>query len=208
MDIRPGSRSRTRSSTTPRLKNRSNSLSKPSENGLDPDVLTPTCGRDHQHITIEITDNDTANIALDAPEEVTEGQPIKLGLGPRPNVNCPVQFPFTATVTVTGDPADLKDTPSMSETLKLTWCQDPDEVKIQNEDSTTSCTRLADNRPHGPAGRPEGDLHHRDPQVLRQPGQPAHPGAEVRNRPSSRTSRTTRPPATASSPATPWSARP
>ena len=107
-------------------------------NGLDPDVLTPTCGRDHQHITIEITDNDTANIALDAPEEVTEGQPIKLGLGPRPNVNCPVQFPFTATVTVTGDPADLKDTPSMSETLKLTWCQDPDEVKIQNEDSTTS----------------------------------------------------------------------
>ena len=107
-------------------------------NGLDPDVLTPTCGRDHQHITIEITDDDTANIALDAPEEVTEGEPIKIGLGPRPNVNCPVQFPFTTTVTVSGDPADLKDTPSMSETLKLTWCQDPDEVKIQNDDGTTS----------------------------------------------------------------------
>ena len=107
-------------------------------NGLDPDVLTPTCGKDHQHITIEITDDDTANIVLDAPEEVTEGEPIKIGLGPRPNVNCPVQFPFTTTVTVSGDRADLKDTPSMSETLRLTWCQDPDEVKIQNDDGTTS----------------------------------------------------------------------
>ena len=108
-------------------------------NGLDPGVLTPTCGKEEiTHITIEITDDDTANIVLDAPEEVTEGERIKIGLGPRPNANCPVQFPFTTTVTVSGDPADLNDTPSMSETLKLTWCQDPDEVKIQNDDGTTS----------------------------------------------------------------------
>ena len=107
-------------------------------NGLDDDILTPTCGESHPELMIEITDDDTANIVLDAPEEVTEGEPIKIGLGPRPNVNCPVQFPFTTTVTVSGDPADLEDPPSRSETLKLTWCQDPDEVKIQNEDSTTS----------------------------------------------------------------------
>ena len=37
-------------------------------NGLDDNVLTPTCGKDNQHITIEITDDDTANIALDAPK--------------------------------------------------------------------------------------------------------------------------------------------
>ena len=51
-------------------------------NGLTPVILTPTCGKSNPHLTIEITDNDTANIALDAPEEVTEGQPIKLGLVP------------------------------------------------------------------------------------------------------------------------------
>ena len=107
-------------------------------NGLDDDILTPTCGESHPELMIEITDDDTGNIVLDAPEEVTEGEPIKIGLGPRPNVNCPVQFPFTTTVTVSGDRADLKDTPSMSETLRLTWCQDPDEVKIQNDDGTTS----------------------------------------------------------------------
>ena len=51
--------------------------------GLDEHILTPTCGRSNQHLTIEITDDDTANIVLDAPEEVIEGQPITLGLGPR-----------------------------------------------------------------------------------------------------------------------------
>ena len=48
--------------------------------GFDNDILTPTCGQSSPHLTIEITDNDTANIVLDAPEEVIEGQPIKLGL--------------------------------------------------------------------------------------------------------------------------------
>ena len=109
-----------------------------SRNGLDDDILTPTCGKTYPQITIEITDDDTANIALDAPEEVTEGEPIKIGLGPRPNANCPVQFPFTTTVTVTADRANLEDTPRRSETLKLTVCSDPHRIKIQNDDGTTS----------------------------------------------------------------------
>ena len=107
-------------------------------NGLDDDVLTPTCGRDDQHIIIEITDDDTANIALDAPEEVTEGEPIKIGLGPRPNDTCPAPFAFTTTVTVTGDRANLEDPPGRSETLKLTACNYPRDIKIQNDDGTTS----------------------------------------------------------------------
>ena len=107
-------------------------------NGLDDNVLTPTCGKDHQHILIEITDDDTANIALDAPEEVTEGEPIKIGLGPRPNDTCPAPFAFTTTVTVTGDRANLEDPPSMSETLKLTACNYPRDIRIQNDDGTTS----------------------------------------------------------------------
>ena len=109
-----------------------------SRNGLDDDILTPTCGKTYPQITIEITDDDTANIVLDAPEEVTEGEPIKIGLGPRPNANCPVPFQFTTTVTVTADRANLEDTPRRSETLKLTVCSDPHRIKIQNDDSTTS----------------------------------------------------------------------
>ena len=109
-----------------------------SRNGLDDDILTPTCGKTYPQITIEITDDDTANIVLDAPEEVTEGDPIKIGLGPRPNANCPVPFQFTTTVTVTADRANLEDTPRRSETLKLTVCSDPHRIKIQNDDSTTS----------------------------------------------------------------------
>ena len=87
--------------------------------GLDSDILTPACGDANPQLTVEITDDDTANIALDAPEEVTEGQPIKLGLGPRPNVDCPVQFPFTTTLTITGDTAQLQVTPTTSETLRV-----------------------------------------------------------------------------------------
>ncbi len=109
-----------------------------SRNGLDDEILTPACGETFPHITIEITDDDTANIVLDAPEEVTEGEPIKIGLGPRPNVNCQIPFPFTTTVTVTGDRANLEDTPRRSETLELNVCQDPDRIKIQNDDGTTS----------------------------------------------------------------------
>ena len=109
-----------------------------SRNGLDDDILTPTCGKTYPQITIEITDDDTANIVLDAPEEVTEGDPIKIGLGPRPNANCPVPFQFTTTVTVTADRANLEDTPRRSETLKLTVCSDPHRIKIENDDSTTS----------------------------------------------------------------------
>ena len=109
-----------------------------SRNGLDDDILTPTCGKTYPQITIEITDNDTANIVLDAPEEVTEGDPIKIGLGPRPNANCPVPFQFTTTVTVTADRANLEDTPRRSETLEQNVCQDPDRIKIQNDDGTTS----------------------------------------------------------------------
>ena len=107
-------------------------------NGLDDDILTPTCGKNHQHIIIEITDDDTANIALDAPEEVTEGEPIKIGLGPRPNDTCPAPFAFTTTVTVTGNRADLEDPPRRSETLKLTACNYPRDIRIQNDDGTTS----------------------------------------------------------------------
>ena len=107
-------------------------------NGLDDDILTPTCGKNHQHIIIEITDDDTANIALDAPEEVTEGEPIKIGLGPRPNDTCPAPFAFTTTVTVTGDRANLEDPPRRSETLKLTACNYPRDIRIQNDDGTTS----------------------------------------------------------------------
>ena len=107
-------------------------------NGLVSNILTPTCGQSNPHLTIEITDNDTANIVLDAPEEVTEGDPIRLGLGPRPNVNCQVPFDFETTLTITGDTAQLQDSPATSETLELNVCQDPDKIKIQNDDSTKS----------------------------------------------------------------------
>ena len=107
-------------------------------NALDDDILTPTCGASNPELRIEITDDDTANIVLDAPEEVTEGEPIKIGLGPRPNDTCPVPFPFTTTVTVTADRANLENTPSRSETLELNVCDDPDRIKIRNDDRTTS----------------------------------------------------------------------
>ena len=107
-------------------------------NALDDDILTPTCGASNPELRIEITDDDTANIVLDAPEEVTEGEPIKIGLGPRPNDTCPVPFPFTTTVTVTADRANLENTPRRSETLELNVCDDPDRIKIRNDDSTTS----------------------------------------------------------------------
>ena len=106
--------------------------------GLDDDILTPACGETEPHLRIEIIDNDTANIALDAPEEVTEGQPIKIGLGPRPNVNCQVPFDFETTLTITGDTAQLQDSPATSETLRLQTCRDPEQIKIKNDDSTTS----------------------------------------------------------------------
>ena len=107
-------------------------------NSLDPDILTPTCGDTTPRLTVAITDDDTANIVLDAPEEVTEGQPIRLGLGPKPNVGCPAPFPFTATLTITGDIAQLQASPSTRETLRLTPCGDIQEVNILNDDSTTS----------------------------------------------------------------------
>ena len=107
-------------------------------NGLDPDLLTPTCGESNPRLSFEITDNDTANIVLDAPEEVTEGQPIKLGLGPRPNVLCPVQFPFTTTLTITGDTDALQDSPGSSVSLELSPCASPQNVHIENDDSTNS----------------------------------------------------------------------
>ena len=106
--------------------------------GLDSHILTPTCGQSSPHLTIEITDNDTANIVLDAPEEVTEGQPIKLGLGPRPNVLCPVQFPFTTTLTITGDTDALQDSPGASVSLELSPCASPQNVHIENDDGTNS----------------------------------------------------------------------
>ena len=107
-------------------------------NGLDPAILTPTCGKSNPHLTIEITDNDTAKIVLDAPEEVIEGQPIKLGLGPRPNVLCPVQFPFTTTLTITGDTDALQDSPGTSLPLRVPNCGDPEGVKIYYDFETQS----------------------------------------------------------------------
>ena len=107
-------------------------------NGLDDDILTQECGKDNPHITIEITDDDTANIVLDAPEEVTEGEPIKIGLGPRPNANCPVLFAFTTTLTITGDTGELQGSPDTSAALSLGPCGGPGEVEIQNDDGTTS----------------------------------------------------------------------
>ena len=109
-------------------------------NGLTPAILTPTCGKSNPHLTIEITDNDTANIVLDAPEEVIEGQPIKLGLGPRPNVFCPVQFPFTTTLTITGDTDALQDSPGTSVSLELSPCASPQNVHIENDDGTEAAT--------------------------------------------------------------------
>ena len=107
-------------------------------NALGSNILTPTCGQSSPHLTIEITDNDTPNIVLDAPEEVTEGDPIRLGLGPRPNVNCQVPFDFETTLTITGDTAQLQDSPATSETLRLQACGDPEHIKIKNDDSTNS----------------------------------------------------------------------
>ena len=107
-------------------------------NGLDPAILTPTCGQSSPHLTIEITDNDTANIVLDAPEQVIEGQPIKLGLGPRPNVKCPVQFDFTTTLTITGDTDALQDSRGTSLPLRVPPCGDPKGVKIYYEFETQS----------------------------------------------------------------------
>ena len=104
--------------------------------GLDSDILTPTCGAANPQLTVEITDDDTANIALDAPEEVTEGQPIKLGLGPRPNVDCLVPFEFTTTLTITGATSALQD--STSEMLELRTCGSPEVVHIENDDGTNS----------------------------------------------------------------------
>ena len=107
-------------------------------NGLDDNVLTPTCGKDHQHIIIEITDDDTANIVLDAPEEVTEGEPIEIGLGPRPNDTCPVLFPFTTTLTITGDTGELQGSPDTSAALSLSPCGGPGDVQVRNDDGTSS----------------------------------------------------------------------
>ena len=106
--------------------------------GLGNNILTQECGRGNPHITIEITDDDTANIVLDAPEEVVEGQSIGLGLGPRPNVRCPVGFPFTTTLTITGDTGELQGSPDTSAALSLSPCGGPGDVRIQNDDSTTS----------------------------------------------------------------------
>ena len=106
--------------------------------GLDPDLLTPTCGESNPRLSFEITDNDTANIVLDAPEEVTEGQPIKLGLGPRPNVLCPVPFTVTTTLTITGDTNALQDSRGTSLPLRVPTCGDPEHVKIYYDFETQS----------------------------------------------------------------------
>ena len=108
-------------------------------NALDDDILTPTCGGTYPSLRIEIADNDTANIVLDAPEQVIEGQPIKIGLGPRPNVNCPVPFPFGTTLTITGDTDALQSSPGTSVSLEaLAMRNDPQNVRIRNDDSTLS----------------------------------------------------------------------
>ena len=107
-------------------------------NGLDDDILTPTCGESNPELRIKITDDDTANIVLDAPEEVTEGEPIEIGLGPRPNANCPVPFPFTTTLTITGDTGELQGSPDTSAALSLGFCGGPGEVELRNDDGTTS----------------------------------------------------------------------
>ena len=77
---------------------------------------------------------------LDAPEEVIEGQPIKLGLGPRPNVNCPVPFTVTTTLTITGDNDALQDSPGTSVSLELSPCASPQNVHIENDDGTEAAT--------------------------------------------------------------------
>ena len=105
-------------------------------NGLDDDILTPTCGESNPELRIEITDDDTANIVLDAPEEVTEGQSIRLGLGPRPNVECLVPFQITTTLTITGDTGELQGSPDTSAALRVPVCGDPEEVKVRNNDGT------------------------------------------------------------------------
>ena len=107
-------------------------------NGLDGDILTPTCGGSNPTLRINIADNDEAKLVLTAPEEVTEGDPIRIGLGPKHNVKCPVQFPFETTLTITGATSQLETTPSTSETLGLPPCDHPQNVKIRNADSTTS----------------------------------------------------------------------
>ena len=88
-------------------------------NALDDDILTPTCGESNPDLRIEIIDDDTANIVLDAPEEVTEGQSIRLGLGPRPNVDCLVPFQITTTLTITGDTGELQGSPDTSAALRV-----------------------------------------------------------------------------------------
>ena len=105
-------------------------------NGLDDDILTPTCGESNPELRIEITDDDTANIVLDAPEEVVEGQSIGLGLGPRPNVECLVPFQITTTLTITGDTGELQGSPDTSAALRVPVCGDPEEVKVRNNDGT------------------------------------------------------------------------
>ena len=107
-------------------------------NGLDGDILTPTCGGSNPTLRINIADNDEPKLALTAPEEVTEGDPIRIGLGPKHNVNCPVPLGFETTLTITGATSQLETTPSTSETLGLPLCDDPKNVKIRNADSTTS----------------------------------------------------------------------
>ena len=97
-------------------------------NALDDDILTPTCGESNPDLRIEIIDDDTANIVLDAPEEVTEGQSIRLGLGPRPNVDCLVPFQITTTLTITGDTGELQGSPDTSAALRVPPCGDPEDV--------------------------------------------------------------------------------
>ena len=106
--------------------------------GLDQDILTPTCGETQPHLRIEIIDDDIPTIVLDAPAEVTEGQPISIGLGPRPNVGCPVQFPFTTTLTISDDTDELQGNPATSVPLRLAPCGDPQNIKILNDDNTES----------------------------------------------------------------------
>ena len=107
-------------------------------NNLNADILTPTCGQSNPHLRIEIIDDDIPTIVLDAPAEVTEGRPISIGLGPRPNVGCPVQFPFTTTLTISGDTDALQGNPATSVPLRLSTCEGPNNVKIYYDRDTQS----------------------------------------------------------------------
>ena len=171
--------------------------------GLDSDILTPACGDANPQLTVEITDNDTANISAGRTRRGHRGRPHQAGTRPQTQRQLPSAVRFRDHTDhhgrhrpTTGQSCHQRNTETADMWRSRTH-QDQERRQYQLR------SRLADSRPAGPAGRPAGDLHHRDTQVLRRASGTTHPRGGGPQPSPSRTSRTARPPGTTSLPATP-----